>query len=145
VLVDGDAVCSCLMLAHEAAGRKITTIEGLARAGRLSPVQEAFAQADALQCGFCTSGMVLSCHALLERKPRPSRDEIQEAVAGNLCRCGTYPHVFEAVERAAGIRTAEAPGREVEWIADAEWPRLRSDDRVDEALAVLPRSEKGEA
>jgi xanthine dehydrogenase YagT iron-sulfur-binding subunit len=150
VLVDGETVCSCLMLAHEAEGRKITTIEGLARDGKLTPVQEAFAAADALQCGFCTSGMVLSCHELLSRRPRPTRPEIREAVAGNLCRCGTYPHVFEAVERAAGIRTADGEGRAarpVEALASnrlaSSHYRYPSDDRVDEALALLPQSEEG--
>ncbi len=108
VLVDGVAVCSCLTLAHEVAGRSITTIEGLAADGKLSPLQEAFVAADALQCGFCTSGMVLSCKVLLDHNPKPSRAEIRAAVAGNLCRCGTYPHVFDAVERAAGLKTAAA-------------------------------------
>ncbi len=102
------AVCSCLTLAHEAAGRSITTIEGLAADGRLSPLQEAFVAADALQCGFCTSGMVLSCKVLLDHNPKPTRAEIRAAVAGNLCRCGTYPHVLDAVERAAGMKTAAA-------------------------------------
>jgi aerobic-type carbon monoxide dehydrogenase small subunit (CoxS/CutS family) len=106
VLIDGATVCSCLVLAHEAAGKKITTIEGLAENGRLSPLQEAFIAEDALQCGYCTSGMVLSCKTLLEATPKPSRDEIRTAIAGNLCRCGTYNHVFAAVERAAGMRTA---------------------------------------
>jgi len=106
VLMDGATVCSCLVLAHEAAGKKITTIEGLAENGRLSPLQEAFIAEDALQCGYCTSGMVLSCKTLLDATPKPSRDEIRTAIAGNLCRCGTYNHVFAAVERAAGIRTA---------------------------------------
>ncbi len=106
VLVDGAAQCSCLLLAVEMPGRSITTIEGLKTDNRLSPIQEAFVAADALQCGFCTSGMVLSCKILLDKNPKPSRDEIREAVAGNLCRCGTYPHVLDAVERAAGIKTA---------------------------------------
>src|ERR1700687_272060 len=114
VLLDGESVCSCLLLAAEVEGRRITTIEGLAADGRLAPIQEAFVSADALQCGFCTSGMVMSCKALLDRRPRPSREEIRHAVAGNLCRCGTYPHVFEAVERAAGIRRAEGGRRETE-------------------------------
>ncbi len=108
VLLDGETVCSCLLLAHEAAGRPITTIEGLAAGGRLTPLQEAFIAADALQCGFCTSGMVLSCQRLLARNPKPTRGEIREAVSGNLCRCGTYNHVFEAVERAAGMKKADA-------------------------------------
>ena len=111
VLLDGKAVCSCLILAHEAAGRSITTIEGLAADGRLTPLQEAFVAADALQCGFCTSGMVLSCKVLLDHNPKPSRAEIRAAVAGNLCRCGTYPHVFDAVERAAGIEDGGRPTR----------------------------------
>ena len=108
VLLDGMAVCSCLTLAHEASGRSITTIEGLSANGALSSLQEAFVAADALQCGFCTSGMVLSCKVLLDHNPKPSRAEIRAAVAGNLCRCGTYPHVFDAVERAAGLKTAAA-------------------------------------
>jgi aerobic-type carbon monoxide dehydrogenase small subunit (CoxS/CutS family) len=108
VMIDGETACSCLLLAAEVQGRKITTIEGLAADGRLAPIQEAFVEADALQCGFCTSGMVMSCKSLLDRNPKPSRDEIRHAVAGNLCRCGTYPHVIDAVERAAGIRTAAA-------------------------------------
>jgi aerobic-type carbon monoxide dehydrogenase small subunit (CoxS/CutS family) len=145
VLVDGATACSCLMLAHEARGKKITTIEGLAADGRLSPVQEAFVAADALQCGFCTSGMVMSCHALLERPGRPTRDEIREAVAGNLCRCGAYPHVFDAVERAAGLRAAHEEPAEPRVALARTSPRdlLASDDRVDEALALLPGSEGG--
>ncbi len=107
VLVDGESVCSCLTLAHEAAGKSIMTIEGLAAGGRLTPLQEAFVAMDALQCGFCTSGMILSCKLLLDSNPKPSRQQIREAVSGNLCRCGTYNHVFEAVERAAGLRAAD--------------------------------------
>jgi xanthine dehydrogenase YagT iron-sulfur-binding subunit len=145
VLVNGETVCSCLVLAVEARGKKITTIEGLASGGKLSPIQEAFVAADALQCGFCTSGMVMSCKSLLDRKPRPSRQEIREAVAGNLCRCGTYPHVFEAVERAAGLRTAVGGRREgegeIEKAAYRLMPaahRLDADERVDTAQAELP-------
>ena len=108
VLLNGETICSCLMLAHEAGGKAITTIEGLASDGRLSPLQEAFIAADALQCGFCTSGMVLSCQRLLAHNPKPTRGEIREAVSGNLCRCGTYNHVFDAVERAAGLKKADA-------------------------------------
>ena len=108
VLLDGKTVCSCLVLAHEAAGKPIVTIEGLAQDGRLTPLQEAFVAADALQCGFCTSGMILSCKALLDRESKPTRAAIREAVSGNLCRCGTYNHVFDAVEHAAGMTKAEA-------------------------------------
>ena len=145
VLVDGETVCSCLMLAHEARGRKIRTIEGLARQGQLSPIQEAFVAADALQCGFCTSGMVLSCQWLLQRKARPSREEIREAIAGNLCRCGAYPHVLEAVERAAGIVKARGEGEAPERIASRLGPALvlTADERVDRALGELPASEEG--
>jgi xanthine dehydrogenase YagT iron-sulfur-binding subunit len=106
VLVDGAAVCSCLTLAHEVAGRSIMTIEALSADGRLAPIQQAFIEADALQCGYCTSGMIMSCKVLLDANPKPSRDEIRAAVAGNLCRCGTYPHVIDAVERVSGVRTA---------------------------------------
>jgi xanthine dehydrogenase YagT iron-sulfur-binding subunit len=145
VLVDGETSCSCLLLAHEARGKKITTIEGLAADGRLTPIQEAFIAADALQCGFCTSGMVLSCKWLLDRKPHPSREEIREAVAGNLCRCGTYPHVFEAVERVAGLKTGKGGG-EPETTAYSLAPhasRLTPDARVDEAIANLGELEEG--
>jgi aerobic-type carbon monoxide dehydrogenase small subunit (CoxS/CutS family) len=140
VLLDGQSACSCLLLAAEVEGRKITTIEGLAADGRLAPIQEAFVAADALQCGFCTSGMVMSCKALLDRNPRPSREEIRHAVSGNLCRCGTYPHVIDAVERAAGIRTAEAAaGPTFRVMADGS--RLTSDPRVTAATAEALEAE----
>jgi aerobic-type carbon monoxide dehydrogenase small subunit (CoxS/CutS family) len=131
VLLDGATVCSCLMLAHEAAGKKITTIEGLAENGRLSPIQEAFIAEDALQCGYCTSGMVLSCKTLLDATPKPSRDEIRTAIAGNLCRCGTYNHVFAAVERAAGMKRVELaePAIEIAGLA-APGLHLHDDPRV---------------
>jgi xanthine dehydrogenase YagT iron-sulfur-binding subunit len=137
VLVDGRTVCSCLMLAHEATGKSIATIEGLAAGGRLTPLQEAFIAADALQCGFCTSGMILSCQALLEREPKPSRQAIREAVAGNLCRCGTYNHVFDAVERAAGLKTAQGASPTV--LARSGLPpdgsrRMEDDPRVGKAI-----------
>jgi aerobic-type carbon monoxide dehydrogenase small subunit (CoxS/CutS family) len=101
VVVDGRTVNSCLMLAVEARGKKIRTIEGLEQEGRLHPVQDAFIRHDALQCGFCTPGMVMSCAALVESNANPSDDEIRASVAGNLCRCGTYPHVFDACRTAA--------------------------------------------
>jgi xanthine dehydrogenase YagT iron-sulfur-binding subunit len=131
VLVDGVAQCSCLLLAAEVQGKAITTIEGLKTDGRLTAIQEAFVAADALQCGFCTSGMVMSCKTLLDRNPKPSRDEIREAISGNLCRCGTYPHVLDAVERAAGIKTANGSltiAAPVTLAADGS--RLRADERV---------------
>ena len=101
VWLDGDPVCSCMLLAVEAAGRRVTTIEGLARGNALHPVQEAFIAHDAMQCGFCTPGMAMSCAALLARHPNPSADDVNAAIAGHLCRCGTYPHVVEATLAAA--------------------------------------------
>src|SRR5438034_4992440 len=90
VLVDGRAMYACLLLAVDCEGRRITTIEGLARDGRLDPVQQAFIEADAFQCGFCTPGQVMSLRALLDEQAAPSDEEILRAVSGNLCRCGAY-------------------------------------------------------
>jgi len=101
VWLDDTPVCSCMTLAVEATDRKITTIEGLASGDQLHPVQEAFVEKDALQCGFCTPGMVMSCAALLARNSNPSLADVQQATSGNLCRCGTYPKVFEATLAAA--------------------------------------------
>ena len=101
VIIDGQTVNSCLMLAVEARGKKIRTIEGLEQGGKLHPVQDAFVQHDAVQCGFCTPGMIMSCTALLESTADPSASQIRASVVGNLCRCGTYPHVFEACHTAA--------------------------------------------
>jgi aerobic-type carbon monoxide dehydrogenase small subunit (CoxS/CutS family) len=84
-------------------GRSITTIEGLAKGDALHPVQEAFIEHDAMQCGFCTPGMIMSCAALLRRNPSPSLDDVRTATSGNLCRCGTYPKVFEATLAAAKV------------------------------------------
>lgn len=97
VLVDGRAVNSCLMLAIEADGCQITTIEGLARDGRLSPIQEAFLHEGAVQCGFCIPGMVMSAHYLLQRNPHPTAAEIREGLSGNLCRCAGYNQICDAV------------------------------------------------
>jgi aerobic-type carbon monoxide dehydrogenase small subunit (CoxS/CutS family) len=102
VWLDGQPALACMTLAVEAAGRSVTTIEGLARGGTLHPVQQAFIEHDALQCGFCTSGMVMSCAALLVRWPNPAPDDVQAAIAGHLCRCGSYPHVVDATLAAAG-------------------------------------------
>ena len=101
VVVNGKTVNSCMMLAVDAAGAEIRTIEGLERDGELHPVQEAFVVHDAVQCGFCTSGMIMSCTALVESNSEPTEAQIREAVSGNLCRCGTYPHVFSACRLAA--------------------------------------------
>jgi xanthine dehydrogenase YagT iron-sulfur-binding subunit len=96
VLLDGKPVYACMLLALDAVGREITTVEGLSAGDELSVVQQAFVEKDATMCGFCTPGFVVSVTACLERKPDASLDEIQQACSGNLCRCGTYPQVFEA-------------------------------------------------
>ena len=104
VYLDGEPVCSCLTLALDVDGREVTTIEGLgSEEGGLHPVQEAFMEHDASMCGFCTPGMIMSCAALLERNPNPSLDDVKQATSGNLCRCGTYPKVFDAVLDAATV------------------------------------------
>ena len=100
VLLNGRPVNSCLMLAHEADGQEVTTIEGLAAGGALDPVQRAFVEHGAIQCGFCTPGMVLSAKALLDRNPTPTRDEILQGLRGNLCRCTGYVKIVAAVEAA---------------------------------------------
>jgi carbon-monoxide dehydrogenase small subunit len=97
VLMDGQAVNACLVLAAQAEGTNIITVEGLARDSKLHPLQQFFAEKWALQCGYCTPGMLMSCYALLLRNPRPTPAEIQQAISGNLCRCGTYQSVVEAV------------------------------------------------
>ena len=101
VIVDGRTVNSCLMLAVEADGSEILTVEGLATEGRLSPLQEAFLDHGAAQCGFCIPGQLMSAHALLMRNPHPTPEEIHEALAGNLCRCAGYEQITEAVLAAA--------------------------------------------
>ena len=101
VLLDGAAVKSCMVLAVQAAGRSVTTVEGLARDGRLDPVQEGFWECHALQCGFCTPGMIVAARALLDRTPDPSEEEIRAGLDGNLCRCTGYQHIVEAVQYAA--------------------------------------------
>ncbi|UCF77889.1 MAG: (2Fe-2S)-binding protein [Candidatus Eiseniibacteriota bacterium] len=101
VLLDGSPVCSCLLLSSQVAGREITTIEGLSEGESLHPVQAAFAETGAVQCGFCTPGLVLSSAALLADIPAPSREQMKRALAGNLCRCTGYQKIFEAVELAS--------------------------------------------
>lgn len=101
VLIDGTVVQSCLVLAVQAQGKAIVTIEGLARDGRLDPLQIAFHEAGAIQCGFCTPGMIIAAKALLLRNPHPTEDEIKEAMSGNLCRCTGYVKIVEAVKMAA--------------------------------------------
>jgi nicotinate dehydrogenase subunit A len=104
VLLDGQAVVSCLLPVAAAAGRAVTTIEGLREA--TAALQDAFVAEDALQCGFCTPGQVVSATALLEATPRPTRDEIRGALAGNICRCGAYPKIERAILRASGQEIA---------------------------------------
>jgi xanthine dehydrogenase YagT iron-sulfur-binding subunit len=96
VWIDKTPALACMTLSIDTAGREITTIEGLSHNGTMHPVQAAFVKHDAMQCGFCTPGMVMSCAALLERNPKPTLSEVKHAVSGNLCRCGTYPKVFAA-------------------------------------------------
>ncbi len=104
VLVDGELVCSCLVLAAGAVGQQITTIEGVAPAGAPSDVQQAFVDAGAVQCGFCTPGLIMATHSLLERSPEPTEYEIREELSGNICRCTGYGRIIEAVQRVAVAR-----------------------------------------
>ena len=104
VLLEGKAVRSCLTPAESAAGKKILTIEGLSQDGKLAPVQQAFLEDEAFQCGYCTPGMIMSAHALLAGNPQPSEEEIKQRMNGNVCRCGTYPRIVAAIRRAAGAR-----------------------------------------
>jgi aerobic carbon-monoxide dehydrogenase small subunit len=99
VLLDGEPILACLMLAINASGKKITTIEGLAVEGRLSPLQQAFVEYGAVQCGFCSPGMILSATALLGKNPSATREEIQKALEGNICRCTGYNKIVEAIEK----------------------------------------------
>jgi carbon-monoxide dehydrogenase small subunit len=101
VLLDGTLVCACLVLAAQADGHDLLTVEGLGDDGRLHPVQEAFAETGAVQCGFCTPGLIVATVDLLERSAQPSDDEIREALSGNLCRCTGYAKIFDAVRLAA--------------------------------------------
>lgn len=110
VLLDGRSAKSCTFLAVQAAGRELVTIEGLAGGGRLHPLQAAFQDEHALQCGFCTSGMVMSAYALLLQNPEPTEDEIRRSITGNLCRCTGYLPVVEAV-RSAAQRIKQSGGR----------------------------------
>jgi carbon-monoxide dehydrogenase small subunit len=103
VLLDGELVCACLVLAAQADGHEVTTVEGLAEGDRLHRVQEAFVEAGAVQCGFCTPGLVVATADLLAHNASPSDDEIREALSGNLCRCTGYAKIFDAVRLAAGL------------------------------------------
>jgi aerobic-type carbon monoxide dehydrogenase small subunit (CoxS/CutS family) len=106
-LLDGQSVRSCITQVARASGKHITTIEGLERDGNLHPLQDAFIKADAMQCAYCTSGMIMAAAGLLKKTARPSRDEIIEGMNGNICRCGTYQRVIEAIQIASGQTTTK--------------------------------------
>lgn len=109
VWIDGEVAASCMTLAFDVRDRKITTIEGLAPDGQLHPVQRAFIEHDALQCGFCTPGMVMSCAHLVNNHPQCTLADVQTAISGHLCRCGTYPNIFKAtLAAAATLRDSES-------------------------------------
>ena len=107
VLLDGEPVKSCTVLAVQADGREVMTVEGLEQGGVLDPIQEGFWQEHGLQCGFCTPGMMMTSYALLKRNPDPSEEEIREAISGNLCRCTGYVNIVKAIQYAAAKRPAE--------------------------------------
>ena len=107
VLVDGKSILSCLMLGLDAEGREVTTVEGMAENGRLHPLQDTFADTGAAQCGYCSPGFMLTAMELIEKNSKPSRDEIKEALSGNLCRCTGYIKIYEAVELAAARMRGE--------------------------------------
>ena len=109
VLLDGNLVCACLVLAAQADGHDVVTVEGLAQDGQLHPVQAAFSETGAVQCGFCTPGLIVASHDLLNRNPHPSDPEIREALAGNLCRCTGYEKIIDAVRLAAERLAPERP------------------------------------
>jgi len=108
VLVDDELVCSCLVMAASAVGQRIVTIEGIAPPGAPSDVQQAFVEAGAVQCGFCTPGLIMATHSLLERSPSPTEMEIREELSGNICRCTGYGRIIEAVQRVAVGRRGDA-------------------------------------
>ncbi|HKG43604.1 MAG TPA: (2Fe-2S)-binding protein [Gaiellaceae bacterium] len=107
VLLDGKLVCACLVLAAQADGHNVVTVEGLAQEAQLHPVQQAFTETGAVQCGFCTPGLIVATADLLARNPAPTDDEIREALSGNLCRCTGYAKIFDAVRLAAGAADAK--------------------------------------
>ena len=106
VLIDGVATRSCITQVGRVDGKQITTIEALEKDGKLHPLQEAFIKADAMQCAYCTSGMIMSASALLAKNPKPSREQIITGMSGNICRCGTYQRIIEAIQMASGSQAA---------------------------------------
>jgi aerobic-type carbon monoxide dehydrogenase small subunit (CoxS/CutS family) len=118
VLMDGKPVYSCMMLAVDAEGHDIVTIEGLAKDGKLHPVQEAFVEHDALQCGFCTPGFIMAAVGLLNQNKAPSPEDVKKALAGNICRCGVYPRILAAVlDAAKRMRRRRLKGGDFRWLA----------------------------
>jgi len=111
VLLDGQPIRSCTTQVGRAAGKQIVTIEGLEKDGKLHPLQEAFIKADAMQCAYCTSGMIMSASALLSKTPKPTRDDIISGMNGNICRCGTYQRIIEAIQIATGQINAKEVGK----------------------------------
>ena len=111
VLVDGEPILSCLMVGLACDGKSVQTVEGMASGAQLHPLQLAFAECGASQCGYCTPGMLVTAASLLERNPDPTRDQIREALSGNICRCTGYQQIFDAVEAAAAVMRDEKPGR----------------------------------
>jgi len=105
VMVDGELVCSCLVLAASAIGQEIVTVEGIASPGQPSDVQQSFVDCGAVQCGFCTPGLIMAAHALLDRNPQPTDTEIREELSGNICRCTGYGRIIEAVQQVAVARS----------------------------------------
>jgi len=120
VLLDGKLVCACLVLAAQADGHEVVTVEGLGEEGELHRVQEAFAETGAVQCGFCTPGLIVATVALLEEKPDPTDDEVREALSGNLCRCTGYAKIFDAVRTAAAAGAETSAGAETDAGAGGE-------------------------
>lgn len=111
VLMDGQAVRSCVTPVGRASDAKITTIEGLERDGKLTPLQEAFIKVDAMQCAYCTSGMIMSATSLLEEIPKPTREQIIDGMSGNICRCGVYERIVEAIQIASGTKAGSGSAR----------------------------------
>jgi aerobic-type carbon monoxide dehydrogenase small subunit (CoxS/CutS family) len=109
ILIDGTARRSCITPVSAATGKRITTVEGLEQSGRLHPVQQAFLDAEAFQCAYCTSGMIMSCVALLQQNPNPTPAEIEKSLQGNICRCGTHPRIIEAVQKASKTARERKP------------------------------------
>ena len=141
VLVDGEPMNSCLVLAHEVEGKEVTTIEGLAHNGELTPIQKAFIHEGAIQCGYCTPGMIVSSTALLNKNPRPSVEEIKDGLAGNLCRCTGYSGIIRAVQRCENYRDDGTCGKTEVVSEDARFTSVRASiPRLDAADKAIGRA-----